>query len=120
MTNELRITSPADILSFIPHTLGFAPRESFVFITMRGDMLGATLRVDAPRDADTAGFAQAMADYLALDTVANAAVLAVYTDQPAAVGTARPFHGHIEAIIETLDEFRRRRLLTTGGEFQQY
>ncbi|MFJ4286829.1 DUF4192 domain-containing protein [Paenarthrobacter nicotinovorans] len=103
MTNELRITSPADILSFIPHTLGFVPRESFVFITMRGDMLGATLRVDAPRDANTAGFARAMADYLALDTVANAAVLAVYTDQPAAVGTARPFHGHIEAIIETLD-----------------
>ena len=51
MTNELRISSPADILSFIPHTLGFAPRESFVFITMRGNMLGATLRVDAPKDA---------------------------------------------------------------------
>lgn len=103
MTNELRITSPADILSFIPHTLGFAPRESFVFVTMRGNMIGATLRVDAPRDADTAGFARAMADYLALDTIANGAVLAVYTDQPAAHGTARPFQDHIEAIIETLD-----------------
>ncbi|MFJ4030386.1 DUF4192 domain-containing protein, partial [Paenarthrobacter sp. NPDC089989] len=103
MTNELRITSPADILSFIPHTLGFAPRESFVFITMRGNALGATLRVDAPRDANTAGFARAMADYLALDTVANAAVLAVYTDQRAAQGEARPFQDHIEAIVETLD-----------------
>ncbi|AOY74357.1 DUF4192 domain-containing protein [Paenarthrobacter sp. YJN-5] len=102
MTNELRITSPADILSFIPHTLGFAPRESFVFITMRGNALGATLRVDAPRDTNTVGFARAMADYLALDTVANGAVLAVYTDQPAE-GTARPFHQHLEAIIETLD-----------------
>ena len=103
MTNELRITSPADILSFIPHTLGFAPKESFVFITMRGNMLGATLRVDAPTDTNTAGFARAMADYLALDTVANAAVLAVYTEQPAAGGAPRPFNEHIESIIETLD-----------------
>ncbi len=103
MTNELRITSPADILSFIPHTLGFAPKESFVFITMRGNMLGATLRVDAPTDTNTAGFARAMADYLALDTVANAAVLAVYTEQPAADGAPRPFNEHIESIIETLD-----------------
>ncbi|MGO4254175.1 DUF4192 family protein [Paenarthrobacter sp. TAF1] len=103
MTNELRISSPADILSFVPHTLGFAPRESFVFITMRGNMLGATLGVDAPTGTNTAGFARAMADYLALDTVANAAVLAVYTDQPAADGTPRPFNEHIEAIVETLD-----------------
>ncbi|MEV7663551.1 DUF4192 domain-containing protein [Paenarthrobacter sp. NPDC089316] len=103
MTNELRISSPADILSFIPHTLGFAPRESFVFITMRGNMLGATLRVDAPKDTNTAGFARAMADYLALDTVANAAVLAIYTDQPATAGEPRPFNGHVEAIVETLD-----------------
>jgi hypothetical protein len=103
LTNELRITSPADILSFIPHTLGFAPKESFVFITMRGNMLGATLRVDAPTDTNTAGFARAMADYLALDTVANAAVLAVYSEQPAADGAPRPFNAHIESIIETLD-----------------
>ena len=101
--NELRISSPADILSFVPHTLGFAPRESFVFITMRGNTLGATLRVDAPTDTNTKGFSRAMADYLALDTVANAAVLAVYTDQPAADGTPRPFNEHVEAIVETLD-----------------
>jgi hypothetical protein len=103
MTNELRITSPADILSFIPHTLGFAPRESFVFITMRGNTLGATLRVDAPTNADPAGFARAMADYLVLDTVANAAVLAVYSDQTPAPGAPRPFNDHIEATIERLD-----------------
>lgn len=103
MTNELRISSPADILSFISHTLGFTPRESFVFITMRANMLGATLRVDAPTDTNTAGFARAMADYLALDTAANGAVLAVYTDQPAAEGDPRPFNDHVEAIVETLD-----------------
>ncbi|MDR6689090.1 hypothetical protein J2Y41_004695 [Arthrobacter sp. 1088] len=103
MTNELRITGPADILSFIPHTLGFAPRESFVFITMRGNTLGATLRVDAPVNADPKGFARAMADYLALDLPANAAVLAVYTDQHPAPGAPRPFNDHVEAIVETLD-----------------
>ncbi|BCW12989.1 MULTISPECIES: DUF4192 domain-containing protein [Paenarthrobacter] len=103
MMNELRITSPADILSFIPHTLGFAPKESFVFITMRTNMLGATLRVDAPQETNTAVFARAMADYLTLDGQANGAVLAVYTDQPATNGAPRPFNDHVEAIVETLD-----------------
>jgi hypothetical protein len=101
MNDAIRISSPADILGFIPHTLGFVPCESFVFLTMRGNTLGATLRVDTPVYADPAGFARSMVEYTALDTQATTVLLAVYTDSRPA-GT-RPFHHHIEAVIAALE-----------------
>jgi len=103
MNDAIRISSPADILGFIPHSLGFVPRESFVFLTMRGKTLGATLRVDAPAFAEPAGFARSMVDYLALDTQATAVLLAIYTASTPALGQPRPFHDHVEAVIEALD-----------------
>lgn len=103
MNDAIRISGPADILGFIPHTLGFVPQESFVFLTMRGRTLGATLRVDAPASAEPAGFARSMVEYLALDTQATAVLLAIYTASTPAPGQPRPFHDHVEAVIEALD-----------------
>lgn len=103
MTDAIRISSPADILGFIPHSLGFVPRESFVFLTTRGRTLGATLRVDAPASAEPAGFARSMADYLSLDTQATGVLLAIYTATSPAPGQVRPFHDHVEAVIEVLE-----------------
>jgi hypothetical protein len=103
MNDAIRISSPADILGFIPHSLGFVPRESFVFLTMRGKTLGATLRVDAPASAEPTGFARSMVDYLALDTQATAVLLAIYTASTPALGQSRPFHDHVEAVIEALE-----------------
>jgi hypothetical protein len=103
MNDAIRISSPADILGFIPHTLGFVPLESFVFLTMRGNTLGATLRVDAPIVADPAGFARSMVEYIELDTQATSVLLAVYTDSTPAAGTQRPFHDHVEAVIQALE-----------------
>jgi hypothetical protein len=103
MNDAIRISSPADILGFIPHTLGFAPRESFVFLTLHGNTLGATLRVDAPLFGDPVGFARSMVDYLAVDAQATSVLLAIYTDgAPAAMGQ-RPFHDHVEAVIQELE-----------------
>lgn len=102
MTDAIRATGPADILGFIPHALGNAPRESFVFVTLQGNRLGATLRVDAPMEAAPGMFARAMRGYLAADTAATAVLLAVYTDQ-SAPDAPRPFHGHIEALIEVFE-----------------
>jgi hypothetical protein len=102
MNDAIRISSPADILGFVPHALGFAPRESFVFLTMRNKALGATLRVDAPVAGDPVAFARAMVDYLAVDTQATSVLLAVYTDTPA-VGAPRPFHDHVEAVIQEFE-----------------
>ncbi|MET3719880.1 MULTISPECIES: DUF4192 family protein [unclassified Arthrobacter] len=77
MTVAIRATGPADILGFIPHALGAEPRESFVFVTMQGNLLGAPLRVDAPMEAAPGVFARVMRGYLAADTAATAVLLAV-------------------------------------------
>ena len=45
----LTIKSPADLLSFIGHTLGFWPQESLVCLALDTSHIGATLRVDLPR-----------------------------------------------------------------------
>lgn len=46
---ELSIKTPADVLSFVGHTLGFWPQESLVCITLdKNNIVGATLRVDLP------------------------------------------------------------------------
>jgi hypothetical protein len=48
---KLTITTPSDVLSFVGHTLGFWPRESLVCITLNENSIGATLRIDLPRQA---------------------------------------------------------------------
>ncbi|BCW05807.1 hypothetical protein NtRootA1_19450 [Arthrobacter sp. NtRootA1] len=47
--NSLTIKDPADMLSFIGHTLGFWPTASLVCITLDNDKVGATLRIDLPQ-----------------------------------------------------------------------
>ena len=44
--NALTIKDPADLLSFIGHTLRFWPQESLVCVTLDNDKVGATLRID--------------------------------------------------------------------------
>ena len=46
---KLTITTPSDLLSLIGHTLGFWPQESLVCITLNENSIGATLRIDLPR-----------------------------------------------------------------------
>ncbi|BCW06075.1 DUF4192 domain-containing protein [Arthrobacter sp. NtRootA1] len=44
--NALTIKDPADLPSFIGHTLRFWPQESLVCVTLDNDKVGATLRID--------------------------------------------------------------------------
>ena len=103
MTDSVRASGPADVLSFVLHALGSVPRESFVLITLHGTRLGATLRIDAPLAPTPAMFARTVADYLAADTAATSVLLAVYTDVTGAPELPRPFHEHVEALIEVFD-----------------
>lgn len=103
MTDSVRASGPADVLSFVLHALGSVPRESFVLITLHGTRLGATLRIDAPLAPTPAMFARTVADYLAADTAATSVLLAVYTDLTGAPELPRPFHEHVEALIEVFD-----------------
>lgn len=98
----ITLTSPADILAYIPHALGFAPRESFVFLTLQGKRLGATLRIDAPQDAEPELFAQAVLGYLSNDVAADGVLLVVYTDQTT-IGGTKPYSRYAAAVEVMLD-----------------
>lgn len=76
------VTSPVDILSYIPHALGFMPAESLVVLTTAGKRLGATLRVDLPpAGAHPLAFAEGVLSYLRGDTEADGVLVAVYTQE---------------------------------------
>lgn len=45
---SIKASDPADLLAYIHHTLGFAPRNSCVGVSLRGKTLGAVLRYDFP------------------------------------------------------------------------
>ncbi|MCQ1995888.1 DUF4192 family protein [Arthrobacter sp. zg-Y1171] len=85
--NPYRINAPADILSLVPHTLGFEPRESLVLMALCGGRLGATLRLDLPpgpgaKAGANAAYAAAACRFMAADTEADGVLLALYTDRP--------------------------------------
>ncbi|ACL39598.1 conserved hypothetical protein [Pseudarthrobacter chlorophenolicus A6] len=88
---RLTVTGPADILGFIPHSLGYWPSDSLVAMTMHGRQLGATLRLDLPApeaDAAPEHYLQAVRGYLDADTNADGTLLAVFTsDTHLAAGT---------------------------------
>ncbi|WP_299165026.1 DUF4192 domain-containing protein [uncultured Arthrobacter sp.] len=77
----IKVSTPADILSYVPHILGFQPRESLVFLTMSGKRVGATLRLDLPpAESDPLEYAETVRDYLESDTSADGVLMVVYTD----------------------------------------
>jgi hypothetical protein len=98
------IKTPADVLSFVGHTLGFWPRESLVCITLVDNHVGATLRVDLPKPGAEISYAQTVAEYLAHDDKAASVLFAVYTSRPAEAGRARPHAATIAALTGALSE----------------
>ena len=102
MNDPIRFTGPADILAFIPHTLGQTPTESFVALTVQGNKLGATLRVDAPFGQDPVGYAQTIVSYLTADEAATGSLLVIYTDEDT-TEDPRPYSGHVEALHTELE-----------------
>ncbi|MHA7241493.1 DUF4192 domain-containing protein [Arthrobacter sp. TMS1-12-1] len=82
--NKLTVSTAADLLAYVPTTLGFQPRESFVVMTMRGQQNGLTLRSNTPAEAvRPVDYAQAMMRHLLADTAADGALLFVYTNEVA-------------------------------------
>lgn len=100
----LTIKTPADVLSFVGHTLGFWPQESLVCITLDANRVGATLRVDLPRRGGESTYARTVADYLAHDTSAASVLFAVYTSEPQKPGQPKPHAATIAALTGALAE----------------
>ena len=111
MSKALSVSTPADILAYVPHALGFAPVESFVFITMAGTRIGATLRVDAPAEITAGDFAGRITHYLLADAEADHVLFIVYTDETGN-GEGQPFAEHAEALKA---EFARAELVLVDG-----
>lgn len=84
---RLSVSTGQDILSYIPHALGYWPVRSLVCITMTGKTVGATLRVDLPasgrqKDRDyLLAFARHVHGYLRADETADGVLLAVFGGQ---------------------------------------
>ena len=81
--NRVTISRPEDILGFIPHALGLWPKESLVAITLRGQTLGATLRVDLPAERSEcvlAAYSRRIGEYLDADHDADGVLLAFFSD----------------------------------------
>jgi hypothetical protein len=106
----MSVAGPADLLAYLPHTLGFQPRESFGFLTLRGNSIGATLRVDLPvAPVDRADYARSITQYLLADEAADAVLLFVYTTHTAeAAGgahpPAKPYLIYVRAIEAELEQ----------------
>ncbi|MDR6417662.1 DUF4192 domain-containing protein [Pseudarthrobacter sulfonivorans] len=102
---KLTIKTPSDVLSFIGHTLGFWPTESLVCITLNNNGIGATLRIDLPRQpGQDLPYARTVAHYLTSDTTATSILFAVYTNETAQHGQAKPYAGTIAALTGVLAE----------------
>ncbi|MFS0716255.1 DUF4192 family protein [Arthrobacter sp. 1P04PC] len=85
--DHLTISGPADVLGFIPHSLGYWPASSVVAMTMQGKRLGATLRVDLPGPGrfdrtHLRAFARSVAGYLVADRDADGSLVALFTAPP--------------------------------------
>ncbi|PPB50207.1 hypothetical protein C4K88_05990 [Arthrobacter pityocampae] len=101
---SLVVSSPADILSYIPHALGFLPSESLVVLTTAGRKLGATLRVDLPdAGADPLGFAHGVLSFLEGDLDADGTLVVVYTEEPWGLGAPAPRSGTVLTLEDVLD-----------------
>ena len=79
----LHITTAADLISLIGHSLGFWPHESLVCISLQINRMGATLRLDLPSSPEHAKvYAQSVAGHLGSDADATASVFAIFTNAP--------------------------------------
>jgi Domain of unknown function (DUF4192) len=79
----LHITTAADLISLIGHSLGYWPRESLVCVTLQNNRMGATLRLDLPSSSEHAKFyARTVAGHLGSDADATASVFAIFADSP--------------------------------------
>jgi len=86
MTTVLRVGSLAEVLAYVPASLGFQPSESLVLVSLlvpRG-RVGVVMRVDLTAAADAAAD---LARILARENAARA-ILITYSDDPTAAAAA--------------------------------
>jgi hypothetical protein len=95
----IRISSPADAISYMGHSLGCWPQASLVCVALDGAALGPTLRVNLPGAEDFAeSYAERVAHYFGIDHDATAVLIALFTHQPWGKGQPKPFAPLIQGL----------------------
>lgn len=88
----IRISSPADAISYMGHSLGYWPQESLVCVALEGMGLGPTLRVNLPSNVDfVETYAEHVAQFFGRDHDATAMLVALFTHLPWARGHSKPY-----------------------------
>ena len=115
-TDVLRVGTPQDILAFVPHCLGFQPRESLVLLALRGSRLGATLRLDLPGphcsgeipEPNNLGlltdYTSRITSLLSGDETADGVLAVMYTDLPWEEGSPPPYSALMELLADGLED----------------
>ena len=115
---KLTIKTPEDFISLMGHSLGFWPTESLVCVTLDGQQIGATLRVDLPQPgADLDRYVSLACRYIENDPAATGVVLGIFTDAAWPEGSPRPFDPVISKLTETLVE---RNISVRDGWFVRH
>ena len=113
----LRVRSVPDLLSLVPVTLGFEPKESLVVIATAGRYPGFTARVDLPPRSRVADETGAMADYVTAAAVSQGctrvAVVVFSSRREPAATVAAATAGMIERAGVALFDVLR----TDGGRY---
>ncbi|WP_186759808.1 DUF4192 domain-containing protein [Arthrobacter alpinus] len=95
----IRISSPADAISYMGHSLGYWPQESLVCVAIDGASLGPTLRVNLPGTTDIVEtYTERVAQSIGIDHDATAVIMALFTRQPWGTGHAKPFAAMVRGL----------------------
>lgn len=79
MTTTVKANTRAALLSAVPSLLGYIPRESLVYLPMKGTQITRAMRLDLPKDAPDFGIA---VQALILRIGTDAGILIAYSDAP--------------------------------------
>ena len=105
MNEKIKISSGADLIALVMHTVGFKPAESLVLIAMAGKRIRATLRIDLPaNEAGNETLATVATTAMLNDVEADGSLFFVFTEELGIDSQPR------EALVETL-----MRELDKGG-----
>lgn len=116
---RIKVSNIAGLLATIVHTLGFIPVESFVLLTMRGNTLGVTLRVNIPAQAPTGHFTDYMVDHLRHHAEADGALMVIYTDTAGVQPHSENVHA-LEMGMMTAGMPIKEIVLVTSAGFRDY
>jgi hypothetical protein len=101
--DTLHITTPADVVSLIGHSLGYWPHESLVCISLQNNRMGATLRLDLPSTPDHAHmYARKVGGYLRGDQDATATVFGIFTNTTRDSESEALFGPLVESLVQQL------------------